>query len=76
MTGVILRLAGSCARGLEMWEIWNRIQIGNPLVPVVRLTDVGGVAQEGLAVGPRCVIKKWGGGSTWVFLFAHAIRDE
>ena len=51
------------------------IRIGNPLVPVVRLTDVGGIAQEGLAEGPRCVVEKWGG-STCLFLFAHAIREE
>ena len=53
-------------------EIW----IGNPLVPVVSLTDVSGIAQEALAEGPRCVIKKWGGGFTWAFLFAHAICEE
>ena len=56
MTGVVLRLAGSCMRGLKMWKI-GRFRIGKPLVPVVRLTDVGGIAQEGPTVGPRCVIE-------------------
>ena len=65
--GIVLAQIQNVGKSVKNW-------IGNPLVPVVCLTDVGGIAQEGPAVGPRCVVKEREGGPTWVFLFTRVIR--
>ena len=59
VTVVVLRLTGSCSRGISRYFA-SRTSGESPK----RVSQWA----------PRCVIGKWGGGSTWVFLFAHVIR--
>ena len=61
VTGVVLQLAGSCSRELEMWGM-RRIRIGNPLLPVVRSTDVGENRSRGSHSGPKMCHRKMGRG--------------
>ena len=57
VTGVVLRQTGSCSRGIKTWGMRREYLDRRPTAPVFRLTNVGGIAQEGPTVGPRCVIE-------------------
>ena len=74
VTGVVLRLAGSCMRGLKMWENWWKNLDRQPTCASSPPHGRRWNRSRGSRSGPKMCHRKRGGGPTWVFLFAHVIR--